>query len=68
MPKAGSKLSFDFSSLLGPLFFTWIIELLFPVSFYEIHFLIHNLIPIKFNIYLISKKLFDAGFIDIPGL
>jgi hypothetical protein len=32
MPKVGTKQKFDLSSLLGPLFFTWIIELLFPVS------------------------------------
>ncbi|CAL4998484.1 unnamed protein product [Urochloa decumbens] len=31
MPKVGTKQKFDLSSLLGPLFFTWIIELLFPV-------------------------------------
>ncbi|XP_066327203.1 ABC transporter A family member 7-like isoform X3 [Miscanthus floridulus] len=31
MPKVGTKLKFDLSSLLGALFFTWIIELLFPV-------------------------------------
>ncbi|WOL00337.1 ABC transporter A family member 7-like [Canna indica] len=31
MPKLGTKLKLDFSSLLGALFFTWIIELLFPV-------------------------------------
>ena len=32
MPKVGSELKLDLSSLLGALFFTWIIELLFPVS------------------------------------
>ena len=32
MPKVGTKLKFDLSSLLSALFFTWIIELLFPVS------------------------------------
>uniref|UniRef100_A0A452ZL62 Uncharacterized protein n=1 Tax=Aegilops tauschii subsp. strangulata TaxID=200361 RepID=A0A452ZL62_AEGTS len=32
MPKVGTKLKFDLSSLLGALFFTWIVELLFPVS------------------------------------
>nr|CAB3480862.1 unnamed protein product [Digitaria exilis] len=32
MPKVGTKQKFDLSSLLGPLFFTWIVELLFPVS------------------------------------
>ncbi|XP_064955602.1 ABC transporter A family member 7-like [Musa acuminata AAA Group] len=31
MPKTGTQLRFDISSLLGALFFTWIIELLFPV-------------------------------------
>ncbi|CAM0946658.1 unnamed protein product [Alopecurus aequalis] len=32
MPKVGTKLKFDLSSLLGALFFTWIVELLFPVT------------------------------------
>lgn len=31
MPKIATQLSFDFSSLLGPLFFKWVIELLLPV-------------------------------------
>lgn len=31
MPKPATKLEIDFSSLLGPLFFLWVIELLFPV-------------------------------------
>ncbi|KAJ6808420.1 ABC transporter A family member 7-like isoform X1 [Iris pallida] len=31
MPQPGTKLRLDFSSLLGPLFFTWVIQLLFPV-------------------------------------
>jgi hypothetical protein len=31
VPKQSSKLSLDFSSLLGPVFYMWIINLLFPV-------------------------------------
>ena len=31
MPKPATKSEIDFSSLLGPLFFMWVIELLFPV-------------------------------------
>ena len=31
MPKPSSKLTLDFSSLLGPLFYTWVVQLL--VSF-----------------------------------
>ncbi|KAF3783031.1 ABC transporter A family member 7, partial [Nymphaea thermarum] len=31
MPKPATQLKLDFSSLIGPLFFTWVIELLFPV-------------------------------------
>ncbi|KAG8049612.1 hypothetical protein GUJ93_ZPchr0009g2395 [Zizania palustris] len=31
MPKVGTKFRFDLSSLLSALFFTWIVELLFPV-------------------------------------
>nr|QVT92306.1 ABC transporter [Salvia miltiorrhiza] len=31
MPKSETKLRLDFSSLLGPLFFTWVIVQLFPV-------------------------------------
>lgn len=34
MPKSVTTLKLDFSSLLGPLFFMWVIQLLFPVSFY----------------------------------
>ena len=30
MPKGESKVDFDFASLLGPLFFTWVVQLLFP--------------------------------------
>ncbi|EFN50493.1 hypothetical protein CHLNCDRAFT_141395, partial [Chlorella variabilis] len=30
MPKGGSRLSLDFSSLLGPLFFCWLLQLLLP--------------------------------------
>jgi len=30
-PKAASSLNLDFSSLLGPLFYMWILQLLFPV-------------------------------------
>lgn len=32
MPKPETRLRLDFSSLLGPLFFTWVIVQLFPVS------------------------------------
>ena len=28
MPKPSSKLTLDFSSLLGPLFYTWVVQLL----------------------------------------
>lgn len=31
MPKDGSQLSLDFSSLLGPLFYTWLSQMLLPV-------------------------------------
>lgn len=31
MPKVGSQLSLDFSSLLGPLFYTWLSQMLLPV-------------------------------------
>ncbi|CAM6105629.1 unnamed protein product [Calypogeia fissa] len=31
MPKGSSKLTLDFSSILGPLFYAWIIQLLLPV-------------------------------------
>ncbi|XP_075112067.1 ABC transporter A family member 7-like isoform X1 [Nicotiana tabacum] len=31
MPKAETKLKLDFASLLGPLFFTWVVSQLFPV-------------------------------------
>ncbi|OIS97179.1 PREDICTED: ABC transporter A family member 7-like isoform X2 [Nicotiana attenuata] len=31
MPKAETKLSLDFASILGPLFFSWVVSQLFPV-------------------------------------
>ncbi|KAK1311876.1 ABC transporter A family member 10 [Acorus calamus] len=31
MPKSATQIKLDFSSLLGALFFTWVVELLFPV-------------------------------------
>lgn len=34
MPKPETQLSIDFSSLLGPLFFMWLLQLLLPVSYY----------------------------------
>ena len=30
MPKPDSDMQLDFASILGPLFFTWVIQLLFP--------------------------------------
>lgn len=35
MPKPGTQLRLDFSSILGPLFFTWVILQLFPVSKFD---------------------------------
>jgi hypothetical protein len=32
MPKQATRLTIDFSSLAGPLFFEWVVALLFPVS------------------------------------
>lgn len=36
-PKVGTKNRLEISSLLGPLFFTWIVQLLLPVSTNIIH-------------------------------
>ena len=36
MPKPASRLSLDFSSLLGTLFFMWLLQLLLPVFIYAI--------------------------------
>ena len=30
-PKAASTINLDFSSLLGPLFFTWVVQMLLPI-------------------------------------
>jgi hypothetical protein len=30
-PKTATKVSLDFSALLGPLFFTWVIQMLLPI-------------------------------------
>lgn len=31
MPKSSTKLQLDFSSLLGPLFYTWVVQMLLPI-------------------------------------
>lgn len=31
MPKQATRLTFDFSAVVGPLFFEWVVVLLFPV-------------------------------------
>jgi hypothetical protein len=31
MPKQATRLTFDFSAVAGPLFFEWVVALLFPV-------------------------------------
>lgn len=36
MPKPASRLSLDFSSLLGTLFFMWLLQLLLPVFIHAI--------------------------------
>lgn len=36
MPKGGSRLSLDFGSLLGPLFYSWLLQLLLPVMLYQL--------------------------------
>jgi hypothetical protein len=30
-PKSETKVNLDFSALLGPLFFTWVIQMLLPI-------------------------------------
>lgn len=30
-PKTETKINLDFSALLGPLFFTWVIQMLLPI-------------------------------------
>ena len=30
-PKVATKVNLDFSALLGPLFFTWVIQMLLPI-------------------------------------
>lgn len=49
MPQPARELRLDFSSLLGPLFFTWVIQSLFPVSaFHNMElFLLSHLITIR---------------------
>lgn len=36
MPKVESKLNLDFSSLLGPLFFSWVVQLLLPTMMQQL--------------------------------
>jgi len=37
MPKPETKLRLDIASLIGPIFFTWVILLLLPVSLLKIN-------------------------------
>lgn len=36
MPRPATRLELDFSSLLGPLFFMWLMQLLLPVNVYAL--------------------------------
>ncbi|KAF3781963.1 ABC transporter A family member 3 [Nymphaea thermarum] len=49
MPKHATKITLDVSSLLGPLVFAWVIQLLFPVSFKIIEILIDRITDMVFN-------------------
>jgi len=36
MPKQETRLRLEMASLIGPIFFTWVILLLFPVSLFSL--------------------------------
>lgn len=54
MPKEETSLRLDIASLIGPLFFTWVILLLFPVSLLALGF--HPQI-----LTLLNKRSIDLG-------
>jgi hypothetical protein len=56
MPKLATRIMLDFSSLLGPLFFMWVIQLLYPVSFSVYEIPSTHLILLA-NIYLAYKNI-----------
>ena len=48
MPKQETRLRMDMASLIGPIFFTWVILLLFPVSSFNVECgLLHSLTSIR---------------------
>lgn len=57
MPKPKSQFHLDFSSLLGPLFFVWVLQILLPIN-------VHNLVSEKENKLRLMMKL--QGLSDLP--
>jgi len=51
MPKPETKMRMDLTPLLDPLFFTWVVQLLLPVSLFGYHHL-HPLHKDKLNLYI----------------
>ena len=76
MPKVGTSFQLDLSSLLSALFFTWIIELLFPVSMmryidvtfckYSRRFVEH--VNSQYQLSLQIDSFFLVGYLDISGV
>ena len=76
MPKVGTSFQLDLSSLLSALFFTWIIELLFPVSMmryidvtfckYSRRFVEH--VNSQYQLSLQIDSFFLLGYLDISGV
>lgn len=58
MPKGASRLSLDFSSLLGPLFSMWLLQLMLPVG---VHALVHEK-EAHLRVMMRMQGLSDAAF------
>ena len=66
MPKPESTLKLDFASILGPLFYVWVIQLLFPVITW---------VPSLILIYTLCRKIWETsdfycytGYFDSIGI
>lgn len=67
MPKPETTLRLDLSSLLGTLFFSWVILLLFPVSCKYLLFFFFIYLRI-FKVHCLHTFIYDPGYFIDAGL
>jgi hypothetical protein len=60
-PKVGTKNRLEISSFLGPLFFTWVVQLLLPVSTNMIHRFLDKkiLLVVSYNFIIFMCRLYS---------